>query len=178
YEGIVQTICITVESDDTLTRKSQSITGCIDIEVEQEEASEAYFEVSVDSSIGSSTVNPGCDESWSCTEYGDCENGIEERTCTDINQCGTETSNPEEIQSCEEIGFSTNADGNYAVHGVWIDWGLKKYYYNGKSTFRCTSKGATEIGTTPEGYRICTRLGYDIESRVYLDDGNNGLIFK
>jgi hypothetical protein len=43
----------------------------------------------------------GCFPSWSCSNFTDCEpNGIQTRTCTDSNKCGTTFNKPNESQNC------------------------------------------------------------------------------
>lgn len=41
-----------------------------------------------------------CVESWECTDWLDCVNGIQKRVCGDVNQCGTEASKPAVLKSC------------------------------------------------------------------------------
>jgi hypothetical protein len=41
-----------------------------------------------------------CTPNWSCTNWGTCTGGIQTRTCTDLNNCGTSTGKPAESQSC------------------------------------------------------------------------------
>jgi hypothetical protein len=48
-----------------------------------------------------------CSEDWQCSEWSDCENGIQTRTCTDLSQCGTEINKPSTEQQCETTS-STN----------------------------------------------------------------------
>ncbi|MBD3248894.1 hypothetical protein GF336_02500, partial [Candidatus Woesearchaeota archaeon] len=45
-----------------------------------------------------------CEEWWSCSEWGECKNEIQTRTCTDINVCGTFKDQPELSRECEEEG--------------------------------------------------------------------------
>jgi len=42
-----------------------------------------------------------CVENWSCTDWSVCVEGIQTRTCTDLNDCGTNVNKPVESQSCE-----------------------------------------------------------------------------
>lgn len=51
-----------------------------------------------------------CEESWTCTEWGSCVDGLKARTCTDDNDCGTIEDKPFETQPCstEEIAESTS----------------------------------------------------------------------
>ncbi len=42
----------------------------------------------------------GCEESWSCTAWSVCENGIQQRVCTDTSKCGTTKRKPMEMQPC------------------------------------------------------------------------------
>jgi hypothetical protein len=56
-----------------------------------------------------------CKENWVCEEWDRCvkdENGegVQERTCTDNNDCGTEEEKPELTQSCE-LGVMTALTG-------------------------------------------------------------------
>ena len=41
-----------------------------------------------------------CEERWVCTEWSACVNGVQTRTCTDQNNCGTEENKPLETQPC------------------------------------------------------------------------------
>jgi hypothetical protein len=78
--------------------------------------------------------------------------------------------------------LTNNAEGGlYKTSGVWITLddgtGKKGFGYNGYSSFMCSQSGATILPvTTPEGYRMCTRLGYS--GRIYLEEGNYGVIFE
>ena len=51
-----------------------------------------------------------CNESWVCTSWSTCINGIQTRTCTDQNNCGTEKDKPDTNRSCfVKIGLSAPA---------------------------------------------------------------------
>jgi cysteine-rich repeat protein len=43
---------------------------------------------------------PACDESWTCSLWSDCVNGIETRTCTDEHSCGSIFTKPILQRSC------------------------------------------------------------------------------
>lgn len=45
-----------------------------------------------------------CTESWSCTVWSSCVGGVQTRTCTDANNCGTTVNKPAESQSCGTSG--------------------------------------------------------------------------
>jgi hypothetical protein len=42
-----------------------------------------------------------CVENWSCTEWSECIEGKQTRTCTDLNDCGTFVHKPAEMRDCE-----------------------------------------------------------------------------
>lgn len=42
-----------------------------------------------------------CTENWDCTAWSECVNGVQTRTCTDLNDCGTTQNKPAESQSCQ-----------------------------------------------------------------------------
>lgn len=41
-----------------------------------------------------------CQEEWICSEWSVCENGIQTRTCEDVNNCGTRINEPFLTQPC------------------------------------------------------------------------------
>jgi len=41
-----------------------------------------------------------CIESWSCTQWSDCIDNQQTRSCTDVNACGTILNKPSEVNSC------------------------------------------------------------------------------
>lgn len=47
-----------------------------------------------------------CTENWACYSWSDIDGKCGERECVDLNDCGTETSKPETIKTCEENGKS------------------------------------------------------------------------
>jgi hypothetical protein len=48
----------------------------------------------------------GCVPEWSCTEWSECSfNGLQTRSCTDLNSCGTNAGKPEESRTCEAINY-------------------------------------------------------------------------
>jgi hypothetical protein len=42
-----------------------------------------------------------CESRWKCTEWEECENGIQRRTCEDTKDCFIPTGMPETIQNCD-----------------------------------------------------------------------------
>jgi len=53
-----------------------------------------------------------CIEKWVCTPWSECKNGVQTRTCTEVNNCGTDIHKPFETQPCTliqgEEGETTN----------------------------------------------------------------------
>lgn len=44
-----------------------------------------------------------CQERWSCSEWSKCQDGLQTRTCNDLNKCGTEEDKPLESQPCTTV---------------------------------------------------------------------------
>lgn len=42
-----------------------------------------------------------CTENWICSEWTSCQNSTQNRSCTDLNKCGTTFQKPQEEQSCQ-----------------------------------------------------------------------------
>lgn len=53
----------------------------------------------------------GCQERWTCSNWGECVNGIQTRTCTDENDCGTNSREPFSSQPCTTVGVEEAAAG-------------------------------------------------------------------
>ncbi len=107
YEGKVQEFCVGVASEKIeALRESSSTSGCISIKVDPNPA--GAFDISLESQIGTGSINPGCSENWQCTAFGTCVSGFENRVCTDSNSCGTVASKPAEQQACTLITECTS----------------------------------------------------------------------
>ncbi len=79
--------------------------SCIKEDNDEEEISDSST-TSTDSSSTSSittsaTQNETCTPNWECTEWSECVNESQSRTCEDTNNCGTEEGKPSLVQSCE-----------------------------------------------------------------------------
>ena len=162
-------ICI----DSLQTRNCQDTNEC-----------ETNLEKPIENRICEET--PFCSENWVCGSWSDCFAGIQTRMCNDANGCGSTINMPETSRGCtEEVidppapidsNFDTNSIGDYRQTGIWISIEGKTYYYFRYSTYDCLPENIFLY--TPEGYPICTRPGYDISDRVYLQQDNWGIIFK
>lgn len=175
YEGTLQEFCVTVESLKIPTlRESSEISGCISIQVDPNPS--GTFDISLDSNIGDGIINPGCTESWACSVFGTCSNGIQTRICNDLNNCGTTLNKPTEEQICGTPSFETNAiNGDYKIAGVWIKVNGITYSHQASSSYSCLSENI--FTSTPEGNSICTRPGYTTSQRVHMQYGTGSLLF-
>ena len=197
YQGTIQEFCATVESERVIgLRNSAKVTGCTDLRIDSDKLGEDSM-VEIESLSGDANINPGCMENWLCEDWDVCDE-IQKRICTDLNECGTFIDEPIKERICEEPTieepvpeptreqeepapeepeFQTNAvDGNYRSTDVWIKIQDLDYNYGGYSTYKC--KTSDTFMRTPEDYPICTRQGYEITQRVYVDIGIYGVIFK
>jgi hypothetical protein len=64
-----------------------------------------------------------CEENWVCSEWGECDVDRRERTCADLNRCGTEENKPAETQACiivqETIEVEKSEDGTMiSIKGI------------------------------------------------------------
>ncbi len=50
--------------------------------------------------IGEEITNVPCTPNWNCTSWSSCSNGVQSRTCSDTNNCGTTSSKPATSQTC------------------------------------------------------------------------------
>lgn len=109
YEGKIQEFCATVTSDKLLAlRESSSSRGCITIKIDPNPY--GNFDILLDSQIGDGNINPGCTENWQCVVFGTCNNGIQTRSCTDLNNCGTNSDKPVEQRTCVLITECNSAN--------------------------------------------------------------------
>ena len=59
----------------------------------------------------------GCVENWGCSEYSSCVNGMQTRTCNDVNSCGTVSNKPVLQQACEVVNVNTSDIGAGGLQG-------------------------------------------------------------
>ncbi len=74
-----------------------------------------------------------CEENWTCTEWSECSpDGIQTRTCVDVNECGTEENKPEEERSCQYKPVTTESEGKESQQQ---GFDLVGYVINNPATF-------------------------------------------
>ena len=85
-----------------------SALGCTEFVVPGDLGFSVYFGVTSDGSPGGSSSGGGgggssnlCFSDWVCTEWGECQNGMKKRTCTDLEGCDPPTSDrPDLVEYC------------------------------------------------------------------------------
>ncbi|MEM5844448.1 MAG: hypothetical protein QW841_04370, partial [Candidatus Aenigmatarchaeota archaeon] len=62
-----------------------------------------------------------CQERWVCSEWSECINGIQTRTCVDQNNCGTNNNQPFTSQPCfsEERKEEKSSQGVSEITGFF-----------------------------------------------------------
>lgn len=61
-----------------------------------------------------------CNEDWSCTEWSDCIDGIQTRTCTDSNNCDTMQNKPLESQICSGGENIFEGEPDFLEDGIYV----------------------------------------------------------
>lgn len=67
------------------------------------EASQKFYLIIREPELPPEEEEEPCIESWSCSDWSECINGIQTRTCKDLNDCGITKNKPKEEQSCEDV---------------------------------------------------------------------------
>ena len=90
----------------------------------------SYFSISIkEKALGAGALPVEiCSESWECTEWGKCEEGMQKRACTDKSLCNTTASKPVESKDCSKLAEedipkyeSTKKDGtSFGRIVLWI----------------------------------------------------------
>jgi hypothetical protein len=67
-----------------------------------------------------------CVENWDCSDWFECFNGKQKRTCVDLNDCGTENNKPATVQDCivpgEEVVYEEkNQEGSQLFTGRFLE---------------------------------------------------------
>jgi len=104
----------------------------------------------------------GCIENWVCSGFSACVSGVQSRSCTDQNSCGTEYNKPTLVQSCGGASSGGGGGGGGPSTGcreTWTctDWGA---CVNGVMLRSCSD--ANSCGTTlkkPTDLEMCTASG-------------------
>ncbi|MFH1638136.1 MAG: putative Ig domain-containing protein, partial [Candidatus Woesearchaeota archaeon] len=67
-----------------------------------------------------------CEESWSCGGWGECSSGVQTRSCTDANNCGTTDDMPSESQSCSSSTVTAGSEGGRRPDCI-PDWNCSEW---------------------------------------------------
>lgn len=55
------------------------------------------------SATDNNEVNLGCTPQWSCTQWNQCVDGTQLRTCVDLNKCSNDATKPDTLNICGEV---------------------------------------------------------------------------
>ncbi|MGM5487745.1 MAG: MopE-related protein, partial [Nanobdellota archaeon] len=58
---------------------------------------------------------PPCSEDWVCSEWSQCSDGQQTRTCSDQNECGTEQNKPITTQACQSCDDGVQNQGEEGI---------------------------------------------------------------
>lgn len=128
FEGDTLSFLITVtdaDADDTLTITCQSLpsgASCTDngnrtatfnwIPTSSQSGSYPITVLGQDNHTGQDSEpftiivqdgSSGCIPAWECTAWSECVDGSQTRSCTDVNECGTDTGRPDETHACDSV---------------------------------------------------------------------------
>jgi signal peptidase len=103
-----------------------------------------------------------CTENWNCTEWFECINGTQNRTCIDLNNCNTTFNKPIEIRECNTTQNCTE------------DWSCTEWSecINGTQTRNCTD--LNDCNTTlnkPLEFRECNSTEGNFTCEDLCGDG-------
>lgn len=69
--------------------------------------------------VGGETENSYvCEENWKCSEWSECENGTQTRSCVDVNSCGTYLHRPALEQECGKSKSEQKSSTNFLTGAV------------------------------------------------------------
>jgi hypothetical protein len=71
--------------------------------------------------------NSACAENWGCTNWGACaSDNKQSRTCTDSNNCGTETNKPVLTQDCGSSDGTCDANSSDLICKIMAQFGVDR----------------------------------------------------
>ncbi|MBI2043416.1 hypothetical protein HYT25_03440 [Candidatus Pacearchaeota archaeon] len=121
----------------------------------------------------SEEINSFCEEYWQCDEWLECLDGLQTRTCEDLNNCGTVESKPEEEQECVVIGTISTCfeqNGNFCNETEICNGSLINSSDNGKCCLGNCELVIEETLTQQTFLGNCNEFVY-VDSELY---GING----
>jgi len=181
FEGTTQIFEVEVEGKYTYAGKTHTLekTGQISLSIQPDP--QGGFDVPAVLASGSTdedTEPPEtCTESWTCGEWGICTNNEQIRECTDLNNCGTTNNMPDTVRSCSDKTVIFRADDLDYKDG-WVMYKGVGYGDVGYSAYTCDASTATVLLTAPGGNLVCSRSGYDVSDRFYIEVGSRGYIYE
>lgn len=90
----------TCEGNEDCSSCPSDCGECEEEEVEETPPAEETSEVQVPITTQIVEETPTCTPNWQCSEWSECVNNVQSRTCDDVNVCGIEEGKPALSQSC------------------------------------------------------------------------------
>jgi pimeloyl-ACP methyl ester carboxylesterase len=128
----------------------------------------------------SSGSSPSCQESWTCGAWNSCNSGLQTRTCTDQNACGSTITQPSLVQTCTACTESWTCDswsscsGNSQSRSCVDGNGCGTTASKPSESQSCTIKPAVEtpLPLFPTNALVCSGLNRTQTSRVVTERSN------
>lgn len=186
-DGSIDENCSCIEDQ---TQACQDVNGCLGVQSCDAGrwtgcVSSQYF-CDADCDGNSECVDQDCSpceciEDWNCTDWSDCTEGSQTRTCTDLSECGTTEQKPAVSQSCSTPsnpdngggsgggGRSSGGGGGFFTPPCEENWECNIWGLCNKDGLRRrTCEDANDCGTTDEKPK-------ELETCLYTGGCDDGL---
>lgn len=119
----------------------------------------------------------GCYESWSCTDWSDCSEDKQTRSCTDSSHCGTTRSKPPESQPCaSNINIETLPSEIRINNGSSVDFELTASVKGTESDLKLNITGIPDnwFSITPAKFDFVTDQEVNYSIKLSIPSDANG----
>ncbi len=108
-----------------------------------------------------SVCGTSCTPNWQCTAYGTCTNNAQTRSCSDLNNCGSQIGKPATSQACTSSPPITS------------DYLTVSPAYSSTAASTCTNR-AMSLATAPKSYETVLDAQYNTPNIIQMFDCSLG----
>ena len=76
-----------------------------------------------------------CVENWECSEWGECKAGLQARSCTEENRCGSDKNKPPEVRNCEITEEPSEQTQQEPQEQEYLDLIINEIMYDSLSSY-------------------------------------------
>ncbi len=119
------------------------------------------------------TFKEECTENWNCSDWSECINEINTRTCNDLNNCGTTLTKPILTKTCDSGEIECTKDEDCWWDSMTPPYCKENQVCFGGTSDSCVNPGKNNSYCLHTHSETCTPCAYECQNNRCINQSSN-----